>query len=194
MSTTPHTIRTRILDSAETLFGEHGLTAIPLVDITQQAGVTRTEFEGQFATKNNLIEAVLDARHDGWMTRLKTELDAYSSSEDKLLAIFTFLEHWFAEETFHRCAFVTSYGELGPATGWVDVMIRRHKTTFDTLVASLAEEAALPASIAASIALLADGAQVSAAVTGNIKAARDARSSAAVLIAMYRTEPRDIIF
>lgn len=198
MSTTTHHAlagnRDRILDAAETLFAAEGITPVTLQNIADHADLDATSLTAEFSTKNEIVETVLDQRHAAWMTKLQTTLNEYGTPEDKLLGIFTFLEHWFAEETFHRCAFVTSYGELGPSAGWVDIMVRRHKQAFDTLVGDLAADAALPHTIASSLALLADGAQVTAAATGRIAAARDARSSAAVLIAMYRTEPHDILF
>jgi len=198
MSNIPGTAQTpqraRILQTAETLFAADSIIAVSLADIADGADVSLEELEAEFPSKNELIEDVLDIRHGDWILRLTKALSAHSSPEDRLLAIFTFLERWFAEETFHRCAFVTSYGELGPSMGWVDIMVRRHKNVFDTLILDLATEAGLPHTISSSIALLADGAQVTAAATGNIGVARDARSSAALLMAMYRMEPRDAVF
>lgn len=194
MSTTSPDVRTRALAAADRLFAEQGITATTLEQVQAVSHLTDTDLGTVFASKDLLVEAVLDDRYDNWMTGLERALAESSTPEDKLLEIFTYLERWFAEESFHRCAFVTSYGELGPSTGWVDIMVRRHRAVFDDLVTGLAAQAGLPQTLAASIALLAEGAQVSAAATGNIGAARDARSSAAVLIAMYRTEPHDIAF
>jgi AcrR family transcriptional regulator len=193
MSLTSHTnpSRLQIIDTAERLFAEQGINPIGLADISAAANIDQDQLAAIFPTKNAVIEAALDDRHEKWMTRLAASVDAFTYPVDRVLSIFSFLEAWFAEESFHHCAFVTSYGELGPATGWVSDMIRRHKTAFDTFVRGLAVRADLPATITASIVLLAEGAQAAAATTQSPAPARDARTSAALLIAVYQSAPAD---
>jgi hypothetical protein len=69
-------------------------------------------------------------------------------------------------------------------------MAQRHKESFVTLVTDLALEAGLPRELGASVALLAEGAQVSAAMTRTTSPARDARQAAAMLIALYQDDDR----
>ncbi|MCA9281267.1 MAG: helix-turn-helix transcriptional regulator [Phycisphaerales bacterium] len=51
--------RERLLDAAAMLFYEHGFHAIGLDAILEEVGVTKTTFYNHFASKDELIVAVL---------------------------------------------------------------------------------------------------------------------------------------
>jgi len=59
---------------------------------------------------------------------------------------------------------------------------RAHKTSFQTYVAELVREAGAPAWLAPQLALLAEGAQTTAAISGLPDAATSARAAASTLI------------
>ena len=52
--------RNRILDAAEHLFGEHGVSRTSLEDIAQAAGVTRGAIYWHFKDKRDLVAAMVD--------------------------------------------------------------------------------------------------------------------------------------
>ena len=60
--------------------------------------------------------------------------------------------------------------------------MRAHKAEFQARVAELVAEVGAPASLAAQLAILAEGAQVTAAIAGTSEAAVQARQAAAVLV------------
>ena len=56
--------------------------------------------------------------------RAVTVVDRTSGARAKLLAVYVYLETWFAEDTFRGCGFINAFGELGPsnratAAGWL---------------------------------------------------------------------------
>lgn len=146
------------------------------------------DVSAEFADKDDLVGTVLNARHQTWMQHVRDACDHEQDPKGKILSIFTFLEGWFAEDTFRGCSFVNSYAELGRHQTWVADMASRHVATFTQFVEDLAVEAELPRPVGASIALLAEGAQVAAAMTGTIHPAREARMAAAMLITVYSTD------
>lgn len=56
--------RTRILDAAEMLFAEHGFAPVSLRSITAKAGVNVAAIHFHFASKEALVEAVINRRLD----------------------------------------------------------------------------------------------------------------------------------
>jgi AcrR family transcriptional regulator len=180
--------RRQFIDSADDLFRVHGIAETTLSQVLTSAALTQTDLDDCFDSKNSLIEAVLDQRHDVWIGHVQDSCDEVADARDKILAIFDFLERWFAEDAFPDWILTAGYRELGRSEPWVAAMGIRHLTRFTQLVEGFADEAGLPWHIGARIALLAEGAQVTAAVTRTINPARDARAAAATLIALYEAE------
>lgn len=184
----PSKRRQTIVDAADYLFNAHGILVTDLAAVAERSGVTVADIGGEFSGKDDLVETVLDARHHTWVGHVHDACDQVEDPRGKILSIFTFLEGWFAEDTFRGCAFVNSYAELGRQQAWVADMAGRHVATFTLYVEDLAVAAGLPRPLGASIALLAEGAQVTAALTGTVTPAREARMAAAMLIAVYDTD------
>jgi AcrR family transcriptional regulator len=180
--------RRQLLKSADYLFNARGIQSTDLEAVVHRASLTTDDFDGCFESKTELIEAVLDSRHTTWIGHVQDACDEVDDPRDKILAIFGYLERWFAEDTFQGCVFVNSYAELGRNEPWVAAMALRHVTRFTTIVEDLATSAGLPRHTGTSIALLAEGAQTTAALTRSISPAREAKSAAALLIALYQTD------
>lgn len=181
--------RDALIHSADDLFSVGRIASTTVDDIRRGAGLSQLAFDAEFSGKDDLVVAVLDLRHRTWNAHLDDATAGADDPRDKILAIFGYLETWFAEPTFHGCAFVNTYAELGPEVPWVADLAARHKVKFIDRVTGLAVEAGLPESAGTSIALLAEGAQVTAALTRTVSPAREARSAAAMLIALYQDDP-----
>jgi hypothetical protein len=78
--------------------------------------------------------------------------------------------------------FINSFGELGATTPRIAEIVRAHKASFQACLAEIVAEAGAPASLAPQLAILAEGAQTTAAIAGTNEAATHARQAAAVLI------------
>lgn len=68
--------KTKILDTAETLFGINGFEAVSLRDITSHAGVNLAAVNYHFQTKDHLIDAVIARRIEPVNARRLEMLDA----------------------------------------------------------------------------------------------------------------------
>lgn len=179
----------RVVDVADGLFNARGIRSVRLLEVATASGVELTAVNRLFGSKAGLVEVVLEARHVAWSQHIADATVEVDDPRDKLLAIFGYLEEWFAEDSFQGCVFINSYGELGRNNARIAEMAQRHKESFVALVTALALDAGLPPELGASIALLAEGAQVSAAMTHTVSPAREARQAAAMLIALYQDEP-----
>lgn len=172
--------RVVLLDAAEALFYERGIQAVGMDAIRAAAGMPLKRIYGMFPTKEGLVVAVLRRRDHRWRASLSEYVQQQEDPCERVLSIFDWLEHWFAEPDFRGCAWINAYGELGSTSPAILAEVRAHKHAFREQIATWVEAAAnVPAE---PISLLAEGAIVTAAITGDTKAARPAQAAAKALI------------
>ena len=177
--------RERILDAAEDLFYTRGIQAVGMDAIRDAASVTLRRLYQQFPTKGDLVEAYLARRDTRWLESLAAYVEAATESpREQLLAVFDWLESWFAEPDFHGCAFINSFGELGATSPEVVAAARRHKDAFHAYLRELTANAEAAADTATQIALLAEGAMTTAAISGTSAPARQAKRAVQLLLTL----------
>ncbi|QGV82180.1 TetR/AcrR family transcriptional regulator [Streptomyces ficellus] len=176
-------VRTRILDAAGELFYGQGVQAVGMDAVRAASGVTLRRLYQLFPSKDTLVEAYLLRRDSRWRGALASYVDAVDGPpRERVLAVFDWLRDWFEEPGFRGCAFVNSFGELGATSPEVAGVARRHKEEFRRYVGDLVAEAGAPAATGAQLALLAEGAMTTAALTGSSAPACEAREAAALLL------------
>lgn len=174
--------RERVVAAADALFYARGIQSVGMDEVRTAAGVSLKRLYTEFPGKEALVLAVLDARHGIWEAGLSEALSGVDDPRERLLAIFDFLAEWFTDDTFRGCGFINAFGELGATSPAVADAVRAHKQSFQDHVARLTADAGGDAALAAQLALLAEGAQTTAAIAGRADAARQARAAAEVLV------------
>ncbi|MCK8612999.1 TetR/AcrR family transcriptional regulator [Gordonia sp. C13] len=174
--------REQVIRAADELFNAYGVHAVGMDKVRDAAGVSLKKIYSMFPSKEALILAVLDDRSGQWGAGIAACTEGSSAPREKLLAIFDFLLGWFGTEEFRGCAFINAYGELGGELPSVAEAVRRQKAGFQDYVAGLVAELGGPPRLAAQLAILAEGAQTTAAIAGTAQAADDARNAAEILI------------
>lgn len=127
--------RDRILRAAHDLFYRDGVRATGIDRVIAESGVAKLTFYRHFPSKNDLVLAYLDFRHDAWMAWFD---DALRRHGGNVAALVPALAEWFQDEAYRGCAFLNSVGELADALPEVKEVTRRHKTdmarTIETLL------------------------------------------------------------
>ncbi len=177
------TAREQIVAAADRLFYARGVQAVGMDAVRTEAAVSLKRIYALFPSKDDLVVAVLHHRTAQWNSGVAAATARVGTPREQLLAIFDFLAGWFGEEDFRGCAFINSFGELGALSPRVAGTVREQKASFQRYVAELVRAAGAPADLAPQLALLAEGAQTTAAIAGTADAARYARSAAETLIA-----------
>jgi AcrR family transcriptional regulator len=165
------TPRERILAAAHDLFYRDGIRATGIDRVFASSGVAKLTFYRQFASKDELILAFLECRHQRWMAWFVDALDRHGGTP---AAIAPALAEWFASDDYRGCAFLNSVGELGPALPAVVEAARRHKKEMTAAVARLMKPAPGRARRARALALAIDGAIVQAQYLASADAAVEA--------------------
>ncbi|WP_245627606.1 TetR/AcrR family transcriptional regulator [Actinomadura oligospora] len=175
--------RDRVLDAAERLFYGQGVQAVGMDAVRTASGVTLRRLYQLFPSKSALVEAYLARRDERWREALARYVTANEGTpQDRVLALFDWLALWFAEADFRGCAFVNTFGELGATSPEVADAARHHKDAFRAYIGELTEAAGAPPTTAVHIALLAEGAITTAAVSASPAPAEDAKRAARILL------------
>ena len=175
------TARELVVTAADRLFYGRGIQAVGMDAIRSEAGIPLKRMYSLFPSKEALLAEVLRRRNQMWTAGVLHRAEEAASPRDKVLSIYDFLGDWFAEDDFRGCAFINSFGELGATAPLVADAARAHKLGFQRYLAEVVTEAGGPASLAPQLALLAEGAQTTAAILGRVDVAADARAAAATL-------------
>lgn len=170
------------------LFSRRGVRGVGVNELISRSGVAKASFYRHFASKDELVLAVLERRDRQWTVDaiISEARRRGDTPEEQLLAIFDVFADWFARDDFEACSFVNILLEMGPGhplgQASVDYLakVRGH-------VQQLAEEAGLrdAENFSRSWHILMKGSVVSA-VEGDRAAAGRARQLAGWLIAHHR--------
>lgn len=174
--------RERIIDTADRLYYAKGYAAVGMDELRAEAGVSLRRLYALFPSKDDIVLAVLERKHVRWERGVTERVSRVSSPRDRLLAIYDYLADWFCQDDFRGCGFINVFGELGATRPAVAQAVRDHKASFRAYVSGLVADAGAPRALADQLAILAEGAQTTAAISGDVVAAEQARAAAAVLI------------
>jgi len=106
----------RLLNAAYELFSKRGIRAVGTDEVIERAGVAKATLYRHFATKNDLVLAVLERREELWTHGLIEAQSAQrgNTPEAQLLAIFDVMHDWFQlRDGYEGCSFINVLLELG---------------------------------------------------------------------------------
>jgi AcrR family transcriptional regulator len=175
--------RDRLLDAADDLFYEEGVHSVGIDRVIERAGVAKATLYSTFGSKEGLVRAYLERRHESRRERLLRGLARYDTPRDRLLGVFDVLGELFAEPGYRGCAFVNASAE-SPAGSSVEQVSDEYRGWVRSLLVDLAREAGAPQPerLAREIHLLYDGASMSARMDHDPAAAAAAKATAAILV------------
>jgi AcrR family transcriptional regulator len=174
--------RERLLAAADELFYHEGVQSVGVDRVVQKAGVAKASLYSLFGSKEELVQAYLDARHDETRKQVERTLTRFRTPRERLLGVFDAQGQIFTEPDFNGCAHMTASAEARHG-GPVESANDRFRQWVRTLFTDLAREAGVadPVELARQLHLLYDGAGVSARMDRDPSAATTARAAAAAL-------------
>jgi AcrR family transcriptional regulator len=179
----PRLPRQRLLDSANELFYAEGVQSVGIERILEHAGVAKGSLYNTFGSKEALVRAYLDARHETTTGRLQRAMDDVDDPREKILAVFDAQGQIFRQPDFHGCAFVSASTGAEPG-GKIDEATEHYRAWIRTMFTDLAKAAGArqPKRLAEQLQLLYDGAGIAANMDHNPAIAKASRAAASALI------------
>jgi AcrR family transcriptional regulator len=177
--------RDQLIQTALELFAKNGIHATGVDSIVEQSGVTKKTLYAHFRSKEELVLAVLRqydelARND-FMRRVES---GGKTPRARLLAVFDFAERWFQQSNFYGCLFINTIGEYSDKDTPIRQICKEYKKLVKGYIRELCQQAGAsdPQGLAEELALLLEGATVTAQVSQNAKTAKIAKRAAKALI------------
>lgn len=175
------------MDAAAERFYAEGIAATGIDVITADAGVAKMSLYNNFASKAELVEEYLIARHDEWLGLYRRRAADADTPVEAALAVFdAYIDH--AElgyvHGFRGCGLLNAAAEL-PAGAPGRLVVRRHKEQVEEILAdhlrALTDEECA-ASLAEHCSFLLEGAISRAGLEGRPERLVRARKIAAELV------------
>ena len=178
--------REHLIDTAIVLFAEHGYHATGIDAILAAAGVSKKTLYRHFRSKDELILAALK-KYDGlFRNDFMRQVEARAETpRARLLAVFDVAADWFQENNFYGCMYINAIGEYAAPNTPIRQVCKEFKALMRRYIESLCVDLRVPdpAGLAEELALLLEGAIVTAQVSETrARAAQVAATAAAVLI------------
>ncbi|WP_108661360.1 TetR/AcrR family transcriptional regulator [Acuticoccus kandeliae] len=179
-------IRDHILDTAFTLFNEHGFAATGVDLIVARSGVAKTTLYRHFPTKEELIVATITRQDERVRDSMRAFVKAHAKSPgDAIPATFDWLAQWFADDGFRGCLFLAAAAEHTDIKNSIFHAAQMHKRLTLAYLEELAHAAGYTDAkrIAAEIAMLHEGATAVAQFNRDPATALSAKAAALRLLA-----------
>jgi AcrR family transcriptional regulator len=175
----------QVLAAADRLFYRHGVQAVGMDALREEAGVSLRRMYQLYRSKDALVDAYLRWRDDRWRRWLRQSVEQRCpQAAGRPLAVFDALEEWFATDGFRGCALVNAAAELSARTPAVRRRAGAHKAAVRRYLATLLDQTGRrdAEDLAAQLMLLIDGAIVEASIGADPRSAQRAKAIAARLI------------
>ncbi|WP_420098353.1 TetR/AcrR family transcriptional regulator [Corynebacterium sp.] len=177
-----------MLAAATDLFYERGIAATGIDAVIEHAGVARKSLYNNFASKGELIAAVIEQRHHQWLEFYRTRLDAAGPSpHDRVLAVFdAYADHAESDGAcFRGCGLLNSAAEF-PADSPPRAQVSRHKQEVEVLLQTAVRPACPSGEIAqataAHLSFLLEGAMTRSGLDGTTAHLHRARAIAEQIV------------
>lgn len=178
--------RTDIITAALDLFSRHGFNGTGVDMIMREARVSKKTMYSYFRSKDELILASLKEYDGLFRNNFMKQVDKLAKKPtDKLLAIFDVAKAWFMQDIFFGCMFINVIGEYSECDSPMRQISKQFKTQMRGFIKEICHEAHIKdaSGLTNELALLLEGAIVTAQVSGNPDAADTAKKVAKILIA-----------
>lgn len=154
--------RDRILDTAARLFYRDGYRATGVDRIIAESGVAKMSLYRHFPSKNDLIAAYLDRRHDFWMHWFEGAVRRQLEQRRNLDVLADALAEWFTSDDYRGCSFINVVAEAGGGAGDDPRLVEHavsHKASLEDFLTQLARDLGLaaPQAVAAEAMLCVEG-------------------------------------
>ena len=177
--------RQRIVETAERLFYAEGIRSVGIDRIIAEAEVAKMTLYNHFASKDDLILAVLHYREEKFGGMFERWMERHvKKGTDRLEAFFAALKNWFESPGFRGCAFINAVVELADARHPASQFSAEHKERFHQMIREIITETGgtKAASVAPAIALMVEGAIVTAVMEQTSVPADVAKVAAMTLV------------
>ena len=131
-----------LIDTALILFNKFGYHATGIDLILAESGVSKATLYKHFRSKEELILAALQLRHEQVVSQLHNTMATHKlnqqqvDSGEMVLVIFDNLNEWFNSDTFFGCNFINVSAEYADPNHPINIFAAKHKQSIVDIIAA----------------------------------------------------------
>jgi len=183
--------RQQIIDAAYTLFYQNGFMRSGVDAIANTAGITKRTLYQHFASKDELIEAVLENQHQIALERIRQWADCITGKPDQMvMMIFDKLAQWAAGAEWQGSGFTRAAVEFADMPGHpARKAARRQKEEVEMYLVEkfAAQDLDDAEQLVREVLLLIEGCQSLTLIHDNLDYIDAARHAALILVKNYQS-------
>src|SRR5271155_6087882 len=141
-TTTKQSPRERLLEAASELFYAEGVQSVGIDRVIAQAGVAKASLYSAFGSKEGLVSAYLERRHEELVARLRDAAAGVEDPVERLLAVFDSQAAQFPRPDYRGCAFMAASAEAS-ADSEITAATARYRGEVRNLFVELAAAAGI---------------------------------------------------
>lgn len=184
------TVRDRILDTANDLFYQQGVRAVGVDLVVKESGVAKTSLYRHFATKDDLVAAVLERDNERfWISWENVAKRKFKNPQEQLEAHLRWIARYIAAPKYRGCPFLNIATEFPERDHPARIVAAEHKAELRHRLAALAKKMNVrkPGELAEQLVLLIDGAYLNGQLFGKLAPVRALIPAAISLISVAAT-------
>ena len=178
-------LKQKILQVSTDLFQTRGINSTGVDTIVAVAGTTKMTLYKYFATKEELILAVLQQSHQDFQNWMNDKLGGLGEKPDeKIQKLFEFIEEWVTSPSFAGVAFIKASAEFPNEENRIHQLSSQQSREFRQFISKLAQEAGIKDAegLALQLSILFEGAVQAEQIKRGSGAIKSAKKAAKTLI------------
>ena len=183
------TTREKLVQAGHELFYREGFLAVGLDHLLSAVGCSKQTFYNHFASKDDLIVAVIDKHHRWWSNELRDRIEraAGPDARAQMMAMFDVIRDVIHDPEYHGCIFLNAAIEFPNPHHPAHQSARKAKADGIAFLADLAERAGArdPLALAQQIDMIIEGALITRQVAPECDVSAIARRAATTLMEKY---------
>ncbi|MDO1508846.1 MULTISPECIES: TetR/AcrR family transcriptional regulator [unclassified Neisseria] len=136
-------IRQKILETAYQTFYRQGFHACGVELLAAQANTTKRTLYAHFGSKEGLIEAVLQYRHEQFIQNMVDALVRYEEQQTAY-AYLDFISNWTQSADFYGCMFINACAEYSDKASIPHQKSSRHKSEIRQILRQRLQNCGVP--------------------------------------------------
>ena len=130
-------IKQNIIETASTLFYRNGYNSTGINEIIAEAGIAKATLYNHFKSKEDICLAYLEFMNVTFIKDIKSFCERKPKGEQRVLALFDFLDVFFLQKDFNGCWCIKTVSEIPKDNERIRREIQNQKTNFIALISNL---------------------------------------------------------
>ena len=131
-------VKDRIILAASKLFYFDGYNQTGINKIIEKAEVSKDSMYRHFRSKEAIAVVYLEQRHKAWITDMTNYLSVRPEGQERVIAIFDYLNHWLSQVDYRGCGFQNIITDIPKNQNSIKEVVRKckddmHRFTLDEL-------------------------------------------------------------